>query len=44
MNFTPKLMPVAEQEGIQIDQLNVLEYENAWTTYQLTRNTNINLL
>lgn len=33
--FTPKLMPVAEQEGIQIDQLNVLEYENAWTTYQL---------
>ena len=35
MNFTPKLMPVAEQEDIQIDQLNVLEYENAWTTYQL---------
>ena len=33
--FTPKLMPVAEQEGIHIDQLNVLEYENAWTTYQL---------
>ena len=33
--FTPKLMPVAEQEGIQIDQLNVLEYQNAWTTYQL---------
>ena len=35
MNFTPKLMNVAEQEDIQIDQLNVLEYENAWTTYQL---------
>ena len=35
MNFTPKLMTVAEQEGIQIDQLNVLEYQNAWTTYQI---------
>ena len=34
-NFTPKLMPVAKQEGIQIHQLNVLEYENAWTTYQI---------
>ena len=35
MNFTPKLMNVAEQEDIQIDQLNVLEYQNAWTTYQV---------
>lgn len=35
MQFTPKLMAVAEQKDIQIDQLNVLEYENAWTTYQL---------
>ena len=35
MNFTPKLMNVAEQEDIQIDQLNVLEYQNAWTTYQI---------
>ena len=35
MQFTPKLMAVAEQEDIQIDQLNVLEYENAWTTYKL---------
>jgi len=33
--FTPKLMPVAKKEDIQIDQLNVYEYENAWTTYQL---------
>ena len=33
--FTPKLMNVAEQEDIQVDQLNVLEYPNAWTTYQL---------
>ena len=36
MNFTPKLMAVAEQEDIQIDQLNVLEYGNAGTTYQIT--------
>ena len=35
MQFTPKLMAVAEEEGIQIDQLNVLEYEDAWTTYKL---------
>ena len=35
MNFTPKLMNVAEQEDIQIDQLNVLEYGNAGTTYNL---------
>ena len=34
MSFTPKLMTVAEQEDVQIDQLNVLEYQNAWTTYQ----------
>ena len=36
MNFTPKLMAVAEQEDIQIDQLNLLEYGNAGTTYQIT--------
>lgn len=35
MQFTPKLMAVAEQEDIHIDQLNVLEYGNGWTTYQL---------
>ena len=35
VQFTPKLMDVAEEEGIQIDQLNVLEYEPAWTTYNL---------
>ena len=35
MQFTPKLMTVANQEDIQINQLNVLEYQNAWTTYQL---------
>lgn len=32
-NFTPKLMPVAEENDIQIDQLNVLEYEEEWNRY-----------
>lgn len=36
LEFTPTLMAVAEQEDIQIDQLNVLEYGNAGTTYQIT--------
>lgn len=33
--FTPKLMPIADDLDIQIDQLNVLEYQNAWTTYTI---------
>lgn len=36
LEFTPTLMAVAEQEDVQIDQLNVLEYGNAGTTYQIT--------
>ncbi|MGM9949419.1 MAG: thioredoxin family protein [Lysinibacillus sp.] len=35
MEFTPKLMAVAGEKGIQIDQLNVLEFENAKPTYKL---------
>ncbi len=35
MQFTPKLMAVAEEEGIQVDQLNVFEYEAEWPTYNL---------
>ena len=35
-NFTPKLMPVAEENNIQIDQLNVLEYADEWNKYGLT--------
>ena len=35
IQLTPKLMSVAEQEDIHVDQLNVLEYENGWMTYQL---------
>ena len=34
-NYTPKLMPIADQLNIQIDQLNVLEYEDAWYTYNI---------
>ncbi|WP_431027937.1 thioredoxin family protein [Lysinibacillus sp. LZ02] len=33
--FTPKLMAAAKEDDVQIDQLNVLEFENAWTTYKL---------
>lgn len=35
MQFTPKLMEVADEKGIQIDQLNVLEFENAKAAYNL---------
>lgn len=34
-NFTPKLMPVAEEYNIRIDQLNVLEYPNEWKKYNI---------
>lgn len=33
--FTPKLMPLAEKNDIQIDQLNVLEFTDAWVTYNI---------
>lgn len=32
-NMTPKLMPIAEEMDIHIDQLNVLEFDQAWNTY-----------
>ena len=35
-NFTPKLMPLAEENNIQLDQLNVLEFTNAWDTYSIS--------
>ena len=35
VQFTPKLMDVAEEKGIQIDQLNVEEFQNAKATYNL---------
>ncbi len=33
---TPVLMPVAEDLGVEIDQFNLLEYENAWGQYNIT--------
>lgn len=35
MKMTPKLMPIAKDLDIQIDQLNVLEYPDQWTKYNL---------
>ena len=35
-NYTPKMMPIAKELDIQVDQLNVLEYENSWGTYAIT--------
>jgi len=35
-NFTPKLMSVASDVDLQIDQLNVLEYDKAWDQYRIT--------
>ena len=34
-NFTPKLMPVAEEYDIRINQLNVLEYPDEWDKYNI---------
>ena len=34
-NFTPKLMPLAEENDIHIDQVNVLEYQELWDTYNI---------
>ena len=35
-SFTPKLMSVASDLDLQIDQLNVLEYDDAWDQYRIT--------
>ena len=35
-SFTPKLMKVADELDLQIDQLNVLEYDDAWDQYRIT--------
>lgn len=34
-NFTPKLMPIANELDIQVNQLNVLEYPDEWTKYRI---------
>lgn len=36
VNFTPKLMDVAADLDLQVDQLNVLEYDAAWDQYRIT--------
>ena len=33
--FTPVLMPIAEEYGVKIDQLNVLEFDLAWNDYEI---------
>ncbi|MCW1927422.1 thioredoxin family protein [Bhargavaea beijingensis] len=33
--MTPRLMPIAEDMGVQIDQLNLLEYEDGFIQYQI---------
>jgi thiol-disulfide isomerase/thioredoxin len=33
---TPVLMPVAEEVGVEINQFNLLEYEDGWNQYGIT--------
>lgn len=33
--MTPRLMPIAEEMGVHIDQLNILEYEEGWDEYNV---------
>lgn len=33
--MTPRLMPIAEEMNVHIDQLNVLEFESAWNDYMI---------
>lgn len=33
--YTPKLMPIAEELGVKVNQLNVLEYPEEWQKYAL---------
>ena len=35
-NFTPKLMAVANEYDLEINQLNVLEYEYTWDQYRIS--------
>lgn len=34
--FTPVLMPLAQAEGVHIDQFNVLEFDFGWDKYAIT--------
>ena len=35
MNYTPKMMPIAKDLDIEVNQLNLLEYDT-WDTYKIT--------
>lgn len=35
MNFTPNLMPIADEMGIPIDQYNPLEFDEGWDEYEV---------
>ncbi|WP_409294966.1 thioredoxin family protein [Peribacillus sp. SCS-26] len=32
---TPRLMPLAEDKGIQVEQFNLLEFEDGWDAYNI---------
>ena len=35
MNYTPKMMPIAKELDIEVNQLNLLEFDS-WDTYNIT--------
>lgn len=35
MKMTPSLMPIADEVGVQVDQLNILEYDAGWDDYNI---------
>lgn len=35
MKMTPALMPIADEVGVHIDQLNILEYDKGWDEYNI---------
>lgn len=35
MKMTPALMPIADEVGVQVDQLNILEYDQGWDDYKI---------
>lgn len=36
MEMTPRLMPIADEMDIHVDQLNLLEFDHGWDDYQIT--------
>lgn len=35
MKMTPTLIPIADELGVHIDQLNILEYDKGWDVYNI---------